>query len=179
MTDTYAKLVNGELQYAPMNHGPYLNYNKSPKLMEQDGWKILIRHDDMNARRPEMLHHFEYTEDDKYIVETMIYDETIDECRRRMDYERIHALKLPVTVFESGLYEIFGKDFTDICELAAERFADKLDPKKLRIDLKALEFSRADKCVDNIALILDIKPEAMTLFFETQECENLRKRDFE
>ena len=95
----------------------------------KDGWKILIRHDDMEQRQTERLHHFDYTEDDKYIVETMIYDETIDECRQRLDYEKAHALKLSVVDFEGGLYEVFGKDFNDICELASERYADKIDPK--------------------------------------------------
>ena len=178
MLQTYAKLVNGELQYAPLNHGPYLNYNANPALLEKDGWKILIRHDDMEQRQTERLHHFDYTEDDKYIIETMIYDETIDECRQRLDYEKAHALKLSVVDFEGGLYEVFGKDFNDICELASGRYADKIDPKKLRIALKAQEFSRIDECVDNIALILGIAPRAMTLFFETKDCDQLRKRDF-
>lgn len=178
MKQIYAKLINGELHYAPLNYGPYLNYNANPTLMERDGWKVLIRHDNVEKRQFERLHHFDYLEDEKYITEVMIYDETIDECRIRQEYERVHALKMPVIDFEGGLYEAYGKDFEDICQIAQDRFAEKIDAKRLRIDLKALEFSRADKCVDHIATILDIKPEAMTLFFHSRDFNDLYKRDF-
>lgn len=60
---TYAKLTDGKIEFAPKNKGSITNYNLSQELMEKDGYKPLIVIEETTLEKPLI----KYMETDKQI----------------------------------------------------------------------------------------------------------------
>lgn len=60
---TYAKLTDGKIEFAPKNKGAISNYNLSSKLMIADGYKPLVIVEEPTAEKPLI----KYRETDKQI----------------------------------------------------------------------------------------------------------------
>lgn len=80
----YAKLINGEVEFAPQNKGSICNYNNNIELMEQDGYKPFK---EVEIPETSRSYHIEYKETSKEISEVIVYDETEEEYSNRRTEE--------------------------------------------------------------------------------------------
>lgn len=172
---SYAKIVNGQLEFAPKNKDSIINFNQNEYLLLLNGYKILIK-----AKEPEfgyLKHHIEYVETEKEIIETIIYDETEEEYQNRLieeETKRIAQLKLTGADVERALYKVFNKDFDDIIQVIEQTKNPDIDIKALKIELKANFFYRGNPYVDIIGNLLGINSTQLDKFFETGDYSYLQ-----
>ena len=78
----YAKLINNQLEYAPVNKDGIFNYNLDIDLMKKDGFKPLIP-----AKLPETGRKYElkYKETAESIIESVNFIETEKEYQKRIN----------------------------------------------------------------------------------------------
>lgn len=103
---TYAKLIEGQLEFAPQNKGSIINYNANVELMIADGYKLFVE-----VERPETnrRYHIGYNETSSEIQEQIVYDETQEEADEREaqeEKERIGNLKCTKRVLVLMLQEL-------------------------------------------------------------------------
>lgn len=82
----YAKLIDGNLEFAPQNKGAVINYNVNVELMVKDGYKEFFP-----VPRPEQTnrkYHIEYVEGKSSIEEMIVFDETQEQADEREARER-------------------------------------------------------------------------------------------
>jgi hypothetical protein len=82
----YAKLIDGNLEFAPQNKGAVINYNVNVELMVKDGYKEFFP-----VPRPEQTnrkYHIEYVEGKNSIEEMIVFDETQEEADEREAREK-------------------------------------------------------------------------------------------
>lgn len=170
---SYAKLVEGKVEFAPKNKGAILNYNQNADMLLADGYKLFKK------AEPEYGHlryHIEYSETDSELCEVIVYDETEEEYQERLkqeEAERIAMLSLTAADVERALYKAFGKDFEDILQVVQEFNSDEIDIKALKIELKANNFYRGNPYVNIIGSLLGITTEQLDEFFETNDYTKL------
>ena len=83
----YAKLVNGELEYAPTNKGSICNYNLAIDLILEDGYKQVIRSElPKDEDRP---YNLIYSETDDKIFENIEYLESEEQYQERLKNQEI------------------------------------------------------------------------------------------
>lgn len=107
---TYAKLVDGNLEFAPQNKGSIINYNTNVELMIADGYKLFVE-----AERPitNRKYHIEYKETSTELREVIKYDETqkeADEREKREEKERINELSMTRSDFFDNTIKAWGTD---------------------------------------------------------------------
>lgn len=110
----YAKLIDGNLEFAPQNKGSIINYNTNIELMKADGYKLFVE-----AERPvtNRRYHIEYNETEDEIQEVIVYDETQEEADEREEieeHERIQALFMTRSDFFDGTIKAFGADSDEL-----------------------------------------------------------------
>lgn len=110
----YAKLIDGNLEFAPQNKGSIINYNTNIELMKADGYKLFVE-----AERPitNRRYHIEYNETEDEIQEVVVYDETQEEADEREaieEHERIQALFMTRSDFFDGTIKAFGADSDEL-----------------------------------------------------------------
>lgn len=85
----YAKLISEtEIELAPRIKGSIINYNLSEELMKSDGYKPLIKVENIDENR---LYKKFYTEDEENISEVIVYNETQEEFFKRKNNEIIQS----------------------------------------------------------------------------------------
>lgn len=98
----YAKLINGELQYAPTNKGSICNYNLDIELMKKDGYKPVT---EVQLPTNDRLYKVVLKETKDAIVEQIEYLESEDEYNLRIktsDFEnQILELKFQLDVLDT------------------------------------------------------------------------------
>lgn len=85
MTDRYAKLNEGVLEFAPKNKGSIINYDLNVDLMIADGYKEFVQAEIPVTNR---RFHIGYVETIDNITETVVYDETQEEADAREAAQR-------------------------------------------------------------------------------------------
>lgn len=80
MEQVYVKLIDGELQFPPINNGEVLNYNLDIDRLIADGYKPFVPAEIPETNR---MYHFEFTETAENVVEVVVYDETQEEADAR------------------------------------------------------------------------------------------------
>ena len=82
----YAKLVNGEIEFAPVNKGSIINYNLDIDSMLSDGYKPFE-----GAEKPTTDRNFEikYFENSEKITEVINYLESEEAYQKRKSDEKI------------------------------------------------------------------------------------------
>lgn len=106
----YVKLIDGELEYPPVNKGSIANYNLDSDLLIKDGYKELIETEiPQNGR----LYEITYTEDDKYIYSNISYLESEDEFNKRIKNTDIEN---EIKALEEQISNIDLKRIRAICE---------------------------------------------------------------
>ena len=78
-------------------------------------------------------------------------------------YKNAH---LPRTDVERALYETKQMDFDDLLEFAKENVSDKIDIKKLKIELKANNFYRKHEFIAQMGELLGFLPEEIDYLFK-------------
>ena len=106
----YAKLVDGNVEFAPQNKGSIINYNANVELMEADGYKLFVE-----VERPvtNRKYHIEYQETAKKLKEVIVYDETQEEADAREaqeEKERIQSLSMTRSDFFDNTIKAWGTD---------------------------------------------------------------------
>ena len=81
----YAKLIDGNLEFAPQNKGAVINYNVNVELMVADGYKLFVEVPKPTTNRK---YHISYKETATEIQETIVYDETQKQADAREAKER-------------------------------------------------------------------------------------------
>lgn len=106
----YAKLINGEIEFAPVNKGAICNYNLDVKLMLSDGYKNFIE-----IEKPTTDRFFEisYKEDANQISEIINYLESEEEYLKRKTNE---SLQSEINSARATLKEIDSKRIRALCE---------------------------------------------------------------
>lgn len=122
----YAKLIDGNLEFAPQNKGAVINYNVNVELMVKDGYKEFFP-----IPRPEQTnrkYHIEYVEGKDSIEEIIVFDETQEQANEReakAEEDRINALTMTPLDFIKVL-ENLGITYSEIQEyLASHQELDK------------------------------------------------------
>lgn len=87
MTDRYAKLIEGNVEFAPVNKDGICNYNLDVDRMIADGYKLFIEAE-VPPETEIRMYHFEYEENVDNITEVVVYDETEEEAEERMANQR-------------------------------------------------------------------------------------------
>ena len=110
----YAKLIDGNLEFAPQNKGSIINYNANVELMVADGYKLFVK-----APRPvtNRKYHIEYTETSDKIKEVIKYDETQEEAEereRQQEKNRINSLSMTRSDFFDSTIKAWGADSEDL-----------------------------------------------------------------
>ena len=77
----YAKLVNNELEIAPLNKGSILNYTSNKELLKQDGYKELL---EVERPKTQRMYVIQYKESTAQIKEVIKYTETEEAYNSRM-----------------------------------------------------------------------------------------------
>lgn len=115
----YVKLIECQIEQAPVNKDGICNYNLDVERMIADGYKLFIPAEvppDTEIR----IYHFEYVENTDNITEIVVYDETIEEAQERVltdakrektkealnkayDYEQNGMVEYKNCVFEMSL----------------------------------------------------------------------------
>ena len=99
----YAKLVNGELEYAPTNKCSICNYNLAIDLILEDGYKQVIRSElPKDEDRP---YNLIYSETDDKIFENIEYLESEEQYQERLKNQEIEnsilELKFKIDVLDT------------------------------------------------------------------------------
>ena len=99
----YAKLVNGELEFAPTNKGSICNYNLAIDLILEDGYKQVIRSElPKDEDRP---YNLIYSETDDKIFENIEYLESEEQYQERLKNQEIEnsilELKFKIDVLDT------------------------------------------------------------------------------
>ena len=93
----YAKIIEGQVEFAPRNKGSVLNYNLDVERMLSDGYKHFTQSETPQTIR---MYHFEYVETPEEITEVIVYDETQEQAEeRRAQQEAERIAKLSLTKF--------------------------------------------------------------------------------
>ena len=107
---SYAKLINGVIEFAPINKGSIMNYNLATDLLIKDGYKAFIETDKpVNDR----LYKVTYSENETNITENIEYLETETEYTNRKNNEQI---QVQINSLESEIKELDLKRIRSICE---------------------------------------------------------------
>lgn len=173
MTDRYAKLIEGNVEFAPVNKDGICNYNLDIDRMIADGYKLFIEAEVPTTNR---MYHFEYIENEDNITETVVYDETQEEAEARIarvERERLDALTLTPADVERALYKEKQMDFEDLKALIVQE-VPQIDIKALSIEFRAKDFYRGAmyngiRLFDTVGALLGYTPSDMDYLFEHKE----------
>lgn len=178
MTDRYAKLVEGVVEFAPKNKGSIINYDLDVDLMIADGYKIFVEAEAPSPTEIRM-YHYEYTEGVDNITEIVVYDETQEEAEARIarvERERKDALTLTPADVERALYKVKGWDFEDLKAFIHEQLP-YVDIKAIAIEFRAKDFYRGAEAggmrlFDVVGALLGYTTEDMDYLFMNKELPN-------
>ncbi len=84
----YVKIINGELEFAPVNKGSIFNYNLDVKQMLKDGYKPF---EEIEKPITERIYEVLYIENSDKISEIINYIESEEEYQNRKNIEKIQA----------------------------------------------------------------------------------------
>ena len=171
-TTVYVKLIDGQPVEPPMNLDNHINYNLDIDQLIADGYKILVPAE-VPGEEEIRMYHFEYTEDETYVYEEVVFDETIPEAEARIarvERERLDALTLTPADVERALYAAKDMDFEDLKELIASEVPG-VDIKALSIEFRAKDFWRGAtfnsiRLFDTIGALLGYTPQDMDYLFQ-------------
>lgn len=175
MTDKYAKLVEGIVEFAPKNKGAILNYDLDVEQMIADGYKLFVPAEPPNSEEVRMCH-YEYEESDSYITEVVVFDETQEEAQARVEVkerQELDALTLTPADVERALYKAKGWDFEDLKAYIHEQLP-QVDIKAIAIEFRAKDFYRGAEAggmrlFDVIGALLGYSIEDMDYLFRRKE----------
>ena len=165
----YVKLIEGQIEQAPVNKDGICNYNLDVERMIADGYKLFIPAEvppDTEIR----IHHFEYFENTDNITEIVIYDETVEEAQERVltdakrektkealsrayDFEQNGTVEYKNCVFEMSLSN--RQNLKDTIEAliavgkTSTTWNDK-DDKLVELTIEDIEYIRLNLILDNI-----------------------------
>lgn len=87
----YAKLINGNVEFAPQNKGSIMNYNLDEDLMLADGYKPLLEEEIPNTNRK---FEFLYEENEENIIKSIRYLESEETYISRTQFEDLERSRL-------------------------------------------------------------------------------------
>ena len=171
----YVKLIENQIEQAPVNKDGICNYNLDVERMVADGYKLFIPAElppDTEIR----MYHFEYEENTDNITEIVVFDETQQEAQERIariERQRLDALTLTPADVERALYKEKQMDFEDLKALIAQQLP-QIDTKALSIEFRAKDFYRGAmygnmRLFDVVGALLGYTPKDMDYLFEHKE----------
>ena len=98
--DRYAKLIEGNIEFAPKNKGSIINYDLDVEQMIADGYKLFIPAEPPLPSEIRM-YHYEYVENTDNITEVVVYDETQEEAEARV--KRVREESFEQEFFQTSL----------------------------------------------------------------------------
>lgn len=98
-----------------------------------------------------------------------------DEERKKEERKRLDSLSLTRADVERAIYKAKGIDFEDILELVKDN--PEIDLKALKIELKANNFFRGNPYINQIGALLNLTPQMLDEFFETNDYRALIAQD--
>lgn len=164
----YAKIIDGEIEFAPKNKGSIVNYNLDVNRMMADGYKPFEE-----AERPETnrLYHIEYQETSDAINEVIVFDETQEQADERIAQEernRLNQLSLTKREVFLALYKDKGIPPEDIRTLITDTTA------LIEFDYSK-DFFRGNPLIDQIGAVLGYTSEQLDYLFEHKELPNAQE----
>lgn len=166
----FAKLVDGKIEFAPINFGEYLNFNLNEELMKEHGYKEFVA-----AERPEDPYYaIKYEETEDSIIEKIVISEEDAEKNEEVKREMKDRKELTPSDVERALYKSAGVDFEDVKKIIAEKLP-QVDMKAIGIEFRASSFFRGatlgdgTRLFDVIGALLGYTPKDIDELFETKE----------
>ena len=107
---SYAKLIDGVIEFAPINKGSIMNYNLAIPLLTKDGYKPFI---EVDKPKNDRLFKITYCENETNISENIEYLETESQYQKRKENEEI---QLQISSLETDIQNLDLKRIRSICE---------------------------------------------------------------
>lgn len=144
----YAKIINEETGLCNVGTGTNIDFYKSIGMIELD-----VQQSDIDG--------FWYLKD-KCPMKT-------DEEKVEEERARINMLMLTGADVERAIYKNCGMDFEDVVAFLETKYADVIDVKAVKIELKANNFYRGNPYVVRIGTLLGYSSDDMDYLFEHKE----------
>lgn len=144
----YAKIINEETGLCNVGTGTNIDFYKSIGMIELD-----VQQSDIDG--------FWYLKD-KCPMKT-------DEEKVEEERARINMLMLTGADVERAIYKNCGMDFEDVVAFLETKYADVIDVKAVKIELKANNFYRGNPYVVRIGTLLGYSNDDMDYLFEHKE----------